>query len=145
MKFPVLSYWKFVQWFSHCFVHMYGQGDFNMCTAEMWTCLKKLVMFAYWKNKRPSKRSWHANTDFTNYMVVPKADSFIWNRPRVCLHKTWVVDTQQYNLEHQNLQILKVMVIKLIEDVDLLLAKLKITCYVCCINVTVYNTVDACQ
>jgi hypothetical protein len=35
-----------------------------------------------------------------------------------------MVETQQYNLEQQNLQILKIMVIKLIEDVDLLLAKL---------------------
>jgi len=35
-----------------------------------------------------------------------------------------MVDIQQYNLAHQNLQIQKIMVIKLIEDVDLLLAKL---------------------
>jgi len=51
-----------------------------------------------------------------------------------------MVDTQQYKLEHQNLQILNVMVINLIEDVELLLAKLTMACYVCCINVTVYNT-----
>jgi len=57
-------------------------------------------------------------------MVVPEVDSLIWIWPSVCLHKTWMVETQQYNLEHQKLQIWKIMVIKLIEDVDLLLAKL---------------------
>jgi len=81
-------------------------------------------MFASWEKKRPSKRSLHADIDFTNYMVVTEVDSFIWNWPRVCLYKNWMVEAQQYNLEHQNLQILKIMVIKLIEGVDLLLAKL---------------------